>query len=138
MIRYLVRRWADPQLRADNDRLTADLLAAHSKLSATRHAHAKTMRALADEQIAHHATTRSAARITESLKDIHRKRVDQLEADLGASRDRERQLKRELAAEKVKVEDLRARERQWLGHYDVCERAQAVADHDRDQAASNA
>jgi len=38
----------------------------------------------------------------------------------------------------VKIEDLRAKEKRWLGHYDVCERAQAVADHDRDKARENA
>jgi hypothetical protein len=47
-------------------------------------------------------------------------------------------LQRQLDTASVKIEDLRAKEKRWLGHYDVCERAQAVADHDRDQAASNA
>jgi hypothetical protein len=46
-------------------------------------------------------------------------------------------LKAELTAAKIRLEDLLAKQRRWLGHYDVCERAQAVADHDRDKAASN-
>jgi len=47
------------------------------------------------------------------------------------------ELKRELAAAKIKVEDLLAEQGRWLGHYDVCERAQAVAEEDERKRVSN-
>jgi len=79
---------------------------------------------------AHANTIRELADTRDERDEIDR-------ALVGAARERN-EAWREIKRLKIAVEDLQAKEKRWLGHYDVCERAQAVADHDRDQAASNA
>lgn len=93
------------------------------------HAHAKTMRELAD-------TRDERDEIRQALADLVNKTLA-LSTDTLPVDEELAQLRRRLQLREVDLENLRAERRRWLGHYDVCERAQAVADHDRDQAASN-
>lgn len=57
--------------------------------------------------------------------------------NLGIARDDCRHMARDLAAERVRVEDLQARWQKWQPHFDACPIAQKVAEHDADKAVSN-
>jgi hypothetical protein len=111
MIRYLNRLRADNELRADNDRLKADAQVHTSQLNAMRTALAAANRALADEQQTGKANAASAGKLIDSIKDVFVQKIreldnnmglaveraDRLEADLGAARDANWLLRKQLA-----------------------------------------
>jgi archaellum biogenesis protein FlaJ (TadC family) len=89
-------------------------------------AHANTIRELAD-------TRTECDEVRQALTDLVNKTLA-LSTDTLPVDEELAQLRRRLQLREVDLENLRAEQRRWLWHYDVCERAQAVAEEDAAKA----
>ncbi len=99
MVHGIARRWADPQLRADNDTLQAELQFAESTIRGLRIGLAGVSRSLNDERQGRRADWAAAAKTLDSVKRVNLARAAELDERLGAETERANDMDRRASEE---------------------------------------